>query len=113
MRSSLIALGAGAILVTTALSGCSGSVSVGGSNLDIDGWRRSPRCGNELNLSGTPTVTCPDPVPIEQGNVFTCSAELDGDSIDVEVTQTDDKATSRGRRWMRERRRASSHRLDA
>ena len=93
MRSSLIALGAGAILVTTALSGCSGSVSVGGANLDIDKLETTvaTEMQTQLNLSGTPTVTCPDPVPIEQGNVFTCSAELDGDSIDVEVTQTDDQ----------------------
>jgi hypothetical protein len=93
MRSSLIALGAGAILVTTALSGCSGSVSVGGSNLDIDKLETTvaTEMQTQLNLSGTPTVTCPDPVPIEQGNVFTCTAELDGDSIDVEVTQTDDQ----------------------
>jgi hypothetical protein len=93
MRSSLIALGAGALLVTAALSGCSGSVSVGGSNLDIDKLESTvaTEMQTQLNLSGTPTVTCPDPVPIEQGNVFTCTAELDGDTIDVEVTQTDDQ----------------------
>ncbi|MEZ5118567.1 MAG: DUF4333 domain-containing protein [Candidatus Nanopelagicales bacterium] len=92
MRSSLIALGAGALLAT-ALAGCSGSVSVGGSNLDIDKLETTvaTEMQTQLNLSGTPTVTCPDPVPIEQGNVFTCTAELDGDSVDVEVTQTDDQ----------------------
>jgi hypothetical protein len=93
MRSSLIALGAGALLVTTALAGCSGSVSVGGSDLDIDKLETTiaGEMQTQLNLSGTPTVTCPDPVPIEQGNVFTCTAELDGDTVDVEVTQTDDQ----------------------
>ena len=92
MRSSLIALGAGALLAT-ALAGCSGSVSVGGSNLDIDKLETTvaTEMQTQLNLSGTPAVTCPDPVPIEQGNVFTCTAELDGDSVDVEVTQTDDQ----------------------
>jgi hypothetical protein len=68
-------------------------VSVGGSNLDIDKLETTvaTEMQTQLNLSGTPTVTCPDPVPIEQGNVFTCTAELDGDSVDVEVTQTDDQ----------------------
>ena len=68
-------------------------MSVGGSNLDIDKLATTvaTEMQTQLNLSGTPTVTCPDPVPIEQGNVFTCTAELDGDSVDVEVTQTDDQ----------------------
>lgn len=45
----------------------------------------------QLNLSAEPTVTCPDPVPIGQGLVFTCTAELYGDTADVRVTQTDDQ----------------------
>lgn len=93
MRSSFVLLGAGAFVAAAALSGCSGSVSVGGSDLDINKLETTvaSEMQTQLNLSATPTVTCPDPVPMEQGNVFTCTAELDGDSIDVEVTQTDDQ----------------------
>lgn len=87
MRASLAHIGAGLLLGTTVLSGCSSS------NLDIDKLETNiaTEMQSQLSLSGTPTVTCPDSVPIEQGNVFTCTAELDGDSIDVKVTQTDDK----------------------
>ncbi len=87
MRASLAYIGAGLLLGTTVLSGCSSS------NLDIDKLETNiaTEMQSQLSLSGTPTVTCPDSVPIEQGNVFTCTAELDGDSIDVKVTQTDDK----------------------
>jgi hypothetical protein len=87
MRASLAYIGAGLLLGTTVLSGCSSS------NLDIDKLETNiaTEMQSQLGLSGTPTVTCPDSVPIEQGNVFTCTAELDGDTVDVEVTQTDDK----------------------
>ncbi len=87
MRASLAYIGAGLLLGTTVLSGCASS------NLDIDKLETNiaTEMQSQLSLSGTPTVTCPDSVPIEQGNVFTCTAELDGDSIDVKVTQTDDK----------------------
>lgn len=93
MRESLVVLGTGVLLTVASLSGCSASVSTGSSNLDINKLETmvASEMETQLNLSATPTVTCPDPVPIEQGNVFTCTAELNGDTIDVEVTQTDDQ----------------------
>ncbi|MFN8182968.1 MAG: DUF4333 domain-containing protein [Candidatus Nanopelagicales bacterium] len=88
MRASLACLGAGLVLSSAVLSGCSST-----SNLDIQKLQSTiaTEMQSQLNLSGTPTVTCPDPVPIQQGNVFTCTAELDGDTVDVKVTQTDDQ----------------------
>jgi Domain of unknown function (DUF4333) len=86
MRSSMLALSAGALIAAAALTACS-------SSLDIDKLQTTiaTEMQSQLDLSATPTVTCPDSVPIEQGNVFTCTAELDGDTVDVKVTQTDDK----------------------
>jgi hypothetical protein len=88
MRASVISVGAGLLLGSAVLSGCSTS-----SDLDIEKLQTTiaTEMQSQLDLSGTPTVTCPDPVPIEAGNVFTCTAELDGDTIDVKVTQTDDQ----------------------
>jgi hypothetical protein len=86
MRSSLLALGAGSLFVAATLAGCS-------SSLDIDKLESTiaSEMQTQLNLPAQPTVTCPDDVAIESGNVFTCTAELDGDSVDVKVTQTDDQ----------------------
>jgi hypothetical protein len=88
----LISISAG-VFAIAALTGCSASVSTGSSNLDIGKLESTvaSEMQTQLNLPAEPTVTCPDPVPIEQGNVFTCTAELDGDTVDVEVTQTDDQ----------------------
>jgi hypothetical protein len=76
-----------------ALAGCSASVSTGSNNLDIAKLESTvaTEMQSQLDLSAAPTVTCPDPVPIEKDNQFTCTAELDGDSVDVAVTQTDDQ----------------------
>lgn len=46
---------------------------------------------SQLDLSAEPTVTCPEDVPIEKDNVFNCTATLDGESADIQVTQTDDQ----------------------
>ncbi len=82
----LIVISAGALAIA-ALTGCSST------ELDIPKLESTvaAEMKTQLNLPAEPTVTCPDPVSIEAGNVFTCTAELDGDTIDVEVTQTDDK----------------------
>ena len=87
MRAQLIALSAGALLSAASLTACSAS------SLDIDKLQTTiaTEMQTQMSLSGTPTVTCPESVPVEQGNVFTCTAELDGQTIDVQVTQTDDK----------------------
>lgn len=80
-------LGAGALVVAATLSGCSAQ------ELDVDKLEStiSTEMQSQLDLPAAPTVTCPDSIPIEQGKVSTCTAELDGDSVDVEVTQTDDQ----------------------
>ncbi len=90
MRFSSPVSFAAAALASAALTGCSFSV---GGNLDIDTLETTiaTEMEQQLELPGTPTVTCPEEVPIEEGNVFTCVAELGGDSVDVEVTQTDDE----------------------
>ena len=79
MRAQLIALSAGALLSAASLTACSAS------SLDIDKLQTTiaTEMQTQMSLSGTPTVTCPESVPVEQGNVFTCTAELDGDTIDV------------------------------
>ncbi|MEZ5186523.1 MAG: DUF4333 domain-containing protein [Candidatus Nanopelagicales bacterium] len=86
MRASMIVIGVSAMVAAASVSGCS-------SNLDIDKLETTVADGmkTQLNLSDTPTVTCPDSVPIEAGNVFTCTAELNGDSVEVKVTQQDDQ----------------------
>lgn len=77
------------ILALGLVSGCSS----GSNELDISKLQSTIASGmqEQMDLSGTPTVTCPESVPIQQDNVFTCTAELDGDSVDVKVTQTDDQ----------------------
>lgn len=86
MRSPL-ACCAGVLLTAAALTGCSAST------LDIDKLESTiaTEMQQQLDLPAEPTVTCPDEVEIEAGNVFTCTAELDGDSVEVQVTQNDDE----------------------
>jgi hypothetical protein len=43
------------------------------------------------------TVSCPDDVPIEQGNTFDCDAEADGREVTVRVRQVDDDGRVRFR----------------
>ena len=80
----------GAFLVV-GLSACSASVSV--NNLDIDKLQNTIADGmqTQLDLPTAPSVTCPESVPIEAGNTFSCTAELDGESVEVKVTQNDDQ----------------------
>ena len=80
-----------ACLTGLGLSACSASVSTS-DNLDITKLETTvaTEMKSQMDLSAEPTVTCPDEVPIQKDNVFTCTAELDGDSVDVQVTQTDD-----------------------
>ena len=92
MRMITIALPA-SILALGLASGCSAEVSTGSNDLDISKLESTIASGmqEQLGLDGKPTVTCPESVPIQQGNVFTCTAELNGDRVDVKVTQTDDQ----------------------
>lgn len=87
MRSRLVLFGAGALVTAATLSGCSAS------ELDVDKLEStiSTEMQSQLGLDAAPTVTCPDPIPIEQGQVSTCTAELDGESVNIEVTQDDDQ----------------------
>jgi Domain of unknown function (DUF4333) len=91
MRRPVIILAA-SLFAAASLSACSGSVSVG-NNLDIDKLESTvaTEMQSQLGLDAAPTVTCPDTVPIEKDNVFTCTATLDGESVDVKVTQNDDQ----------------------
>ncbi len=83
----MILLAAGALVASASLSACSAS------ELDVDKLQStiSTEMQSQLDLSAAPTVTCPNPIPIETGKVSTCTAELDGESVNVEVTQTDDQ----------------------
>lgn len=92
MRSPLTLI-AVSMFAAASLTACSGSVSVGSNNLDIDKLETTvaSEMQKQLNLDAAPTVTCPDTVPIQKDNVFTCTATLDGESVDVKVTQTDDQ----------------------
>ncbi len=91
MRRPLTVIAA-SLLAACTMSACSGSVSVG-NNLDIDKLESTiaTEMQSQLDLDAAPTVTCPDSVPIEKDNVFTCTATLDGESVDVKITQTDDQ----------------------
>lgn len=68
-------------------------MSTGGDNLDIDKLESTvaTEMQSQLELDAAPTVTCPDTVPIEKDNVFNCTAELDGETLDIKVTQNDDQ----------------------
>ena len=71
----------------TALAACSSS------SLDMTKLETTlaTELQSQLDLSAAPTVTCPEDVPIEKDNVFNCTAALDGETADIEVTQTDDQ----------------------
>lgn len=92
MRSSVII--AAGLLAAASLSACSGSTSVSTSTTLDTAKLEATLPGelqSQLELSAEPTVTCPDDVEMKQGNNFTCTAELDGETVDIAVTQTDDQ----------------------
>lgn len=86
----ITALGFAAALSLTA---CSASVSTGPTELDVTKLETTIATGmqEQLELSAEPTVTCPDTISIQKDAVTTCTAELDGETVDVQVTQTDDQ----------------------
>jgi Domain of unknown function (DUF4333) len=79
-----------AALALVLLGGCSASVSVGtgSGQLDTDKAEESVR----TLLEGVPvdSVSCPDR-DLKEGDVFECTAEVDGQAARVEVTQKDDE----------------------
>lgn len=83
----MVLLGAGVLVTAATLSGCSAT------ELDVNKLEStiSTEMQSQLGLDAAPTVTCPDPISIETGKVSTCTAELDGESVNIEVTQTDDQ----------------------
>jgi hypothetical protein len=77
----------GAALALVFLGACSASVSVGtGNQLDTDKAEESIR----NLLEGTPvqSVSCPNR-DMKEGDVFECTAEVDGQAVRVKVTQKD------------------------
>jgi uncharacterized protein DUF4333 len=86
-RTRIISLAAIALL-----SACSFSIG-SGNNLNTDKLETEVKNGIEEQTGATGvTVTCPDDVKIEKDNNFTCTAaDNQGNSRNVDVTQTDDE----------------------
>jgi hypothetical protein len=75
--------------ILLALPGC--SFSTGSDSLDTDKLEREVVKGIKEQLNIDATVTCPDDVKAEAGDVFTCEARSsDGTTATVTVTQKDD-----------------------
>jgi hypothetical protein len=71
--------------VSVLLGACSMTVT-----LNADQLEQAVATGISQQTGLTMTVTCPDDRPMQQGDVFTCTATAaDGTSRTVEVTQTD------------------------
>ena len=86
MNSRSKRLGALAGLVAGAvLSACTMTLS-----LNADQLEQAITTGIAEQMGVTVTVECPDDRPMQQGDVFTCTATTaEGESRTVEVTQTD------------------------
>lgn len=71
------------------LGACSASVSIGtGDKLDTDKAEDSIR--SMFGSTPVESVTCPDR-DVKQGDVFECTARVDGQTVRVKVTQDDDQ----------------------
>ncbi|HEV2767056.1 MAG TPA: DUF4333 domain-containing protein [Acidimicrobiales bacterium] len=72
--------------------GASFELSIGTDMLDIE--RGEAMIEQELTDAGVPVdgVTCPER-EIQQGDVFECTAEVDGQELRIEVTQLDAEGT--------------------
>jgi hypothetical protein len=80
----------GAVAITAALSGC--SISIGGSNLDIQKPEDEMANGIQEQTDIAVTVSCPEDVEMKVGNDFTCTAtDAEGNQATVAVTQEDDE----------------------
>lgn len=92
MRTHRIAFLASLLLVL----GFRCSASVSGPELDIAKVESEIQTGiaeqTDVTIS---SVDCPDDVPIDQGNTFTCTASVEGtgETLSVRVTQTDSSGT--------------------
>ncbi len=87
MKTGISAVVAAAFLL---LVGCS-------QTLDIAKAEEEIQAGIEEQTGASVTsVDCPDDVPLEEGNSFTCDVQGDdGSTGTVDVTQTDDEGTVR------------------
>ena len=72
------------------------SASVGGPELNIATVESEIQSGIEEQTDvAISSVDCPEDVPIEEGNTFTCTAAVEGteETLSVRVTQTDNSGT--------------------
>lgn len=75
-------------ILILSFAGC--SFSTGGDTLDTNKLESEVVKGIKAQLNIDVTVSCPDDVKIEQGDVFECQAEsADGNTAPVVVTQKD------------------------
>jgi hypothetical protein len=90
MRTRLVIV---SLAVPALLLGCEFNASVGGGGqLDTDKVETEILNGIEAQTDvEIGSVECPDDVPMEQGNDFTCTAtDTGGETAEVSVTQDDD-----------------------
>jgi hypothetical protein len=78
------------------LTACSVSVSTGGDQLDVEeGEQLFKRQLEERTGAAVERVDCPER-KIKKGDTFTCTAIVEGQSLRLAVTQTDDEGTVDG-----------------
>lgn len=89
----LIRIGAAAVVIGALLGGCTIS---GWTTKQIDEEKAQELIDQSLEeeLSGieVSSVKCPER-EAKKGDVFTCTATIDGQSLEVEVTQTNDEGS--------------------
>ncbi len=81
---------AGAAVALVLLGACSASVSVGTGSGQLDTDKAEDSIKSLLKGVPVDSVTCPDR-DLKEGDVFECTAEVDGQAARVEVTQKDDE----------------------
>jgi uncharacterized protein DUF4333 len=59
----------------------------------IDSTSLESSIKSQLATKGVPgaTVTCPDDIKAEKGGTFTCTASAQGQTVTLDITQTDDQ----------------------
>ncbi len=89
MFGKRIGAGLASVAIVVALAGC--SVSVGGLDMQKAQTEIAKGIEEQTDATGV-SVTCPEGVPMEQGNTFTCNATTaEGEKATITVTQTDDQ----------------------
>ena len=60
--------------------------------IDSSSWESSIKSQLESNGSVTGvSVSCPDSIKVQAGGTFTCTATAQGQTVTLQVTQTDDQ----------------------